>query len=139
MRLKIKVLNKYGNINMPARKGDAGYDVFSTEHISLYPGQKTLIPLGIAMEFDEGWMCRVENKSGIASKTGLLNVNGIIDSSYRGEIKAIVYNLGNKIEEINRGQKIAQLCFYKIETPEIEFVNELTETDRGDGGFGSTH
>ena len=83
-------------------------------------------------------MCRVENKSGIASKTGLLNVNGIIDSSYRGEIKVIVYNLGNQPEEIKRGQKIAQLVFYKIETPSVNFVDELSDSDRGEGGFGST-
>jgi dUTP pyrophosphatase len=138
MKLNVKKLNEYGNINAPAKRGDAGYDVFSTQHITLFPGEKTLIPLGIAVEFDEGYMCRVENKSGIASKTGLLNVNGIIDSSYRGEIKVIVYNLGNQPEEIKRGQKIAQLVFYKIETPSVNFVDELSDSDRGEGGFGST-
>lgn len=138
MNLKVKKLHEYGNINAPAKKGDAGYDIFSTQHITLFPGEKTLIPSGIAVEFDDGYMCRVENKSGIASKTGLLCVNGIIDSSYRGEIGIIVYNLSKSPEEIKKGQKIAQLVFYKIETPSITFTDNLTESDRGVGGFGST-
>lgn len=136
MELKVKRLT--GDINPPAKRGDAGYDIFSTQHISLFPGQKTTIPIGICVEFPDGYLCRVENKSGIASKTGLLCVNGIIDSSYRGEIQVIVYNLGDKIEQIKKGQKIAQLCFYKIETPKVEFVEELSESDRGENGFGST-
>lgn len=136
MELKVKRLT--GDINPPAKAGDAGYDVFSTENISLTPGQKATIPIGICTEFPEGYLCRVENKSGIASKTGLLCVNGIIDSSYRGEIKVIVYNLGDKIEEIQKGQKLAQLCFYKIETPAVQFVEDLSESVRGESGFGST-
>lgn len=136
--LKVKKLSEFGNINMPALEGDAGFDVYATRDYTVLPHQKVKIPLDIAIEFPKGYMCRIENKSGIASKTNLYNVGGIIDAGYRGNICAIVYNLGLKPETIRRGQKIAQLVFYKIETPPIEFVEELSESERDWAGFGST-
>jgi dUTP pyrophosphatase len=138
MYLKVKKLNNNSRINPPAKKGDAGYDVFSTKLITLEPLERFKMPLGIALEFSEGYVCMVCEKSGLANKQGFISIGPVVDSSYRGEIHCIILNTSNKILYIEENTKIAQLVFTPCLTPEIEYVDELSESERGTDGFGST-
>lgn len=136
MEVKVKKIRDLGVLMPPAKASDAGYDVVSIIHVKLKRGERISIPLGIAIEFPEGYVCKIESKSGLAINYGLYTVGGIIDSGYRGEICAIM--LATDDVEIQKGQKIAQLIFYPIETPKVVYVDELSKSDRGDNGFGST-
>lgn len=121
-------------------EGDAGFDLYSTEDAILKPMQRKLIPTGISMAIEKGYEAQIRPKSGLAIEHGitLLNTPGTIDAGYRGEIKVIVINLGEKEYRIEKGKKICQVVFNKIEHPEIIEVQELEASSRGKGGFGST-
>ena len=124
-----------------ARPGDAGMDVYSTIDCSLAPGARAVIPTGIAFALPEGYVCLVHPRSGIAAKNGISIVNtpGTIDSGYRGEIKVILINTDqHETFEIKRGDRIAQLVFQKFESARFYEVENLPESQRGAGGFGST-
>ena len=138
-KLKVKKLKPNGRIDPPAKKGDAGHDVYATTTVELKPGERYAMPLNIAIEFPEGYVCIVSDKSGIASKYGLHSIGAIVDNCYRGEIHCILVNSSNDLVYVNKGQKIAQLIFYQcFTTSEIQYVNELSETSRNTGKFGST-
>lgn len=141
-------------INMPTKKvsenavipgsayaGDAGYDLCATEEVTLKPFERALIPTGLAVQIPEGYAGFVLPRSGMANKQGLSLVNapGLIDSNYRGELKAIAINLDpdNPIE-IHAGDRIAQLVIMKVETVNFNEVSELDSSERGEGGFGSS-
>lgn len=104
------------------------------------PYERALIPTGISIAVPRGYEAQIRPRSGLAYKHGvtLLNTPGTIDSDYRGEIKVILINLGDTDFIVKRGDRIAQMVFSKCENPSIERVNQLDETDRGEGGFGST-
>jgi len=99
-----------------------------------------LIPTGLAFEIPAGFEVQIRPRSGLSLKTGLMVVNspGTIDADYRGEVKIIIGNLGNKSEEICHGDRIAQMVFCPIIQAKFEVVSELSDTSRGAGGFGST-
>jgi len=138
-KLKVKKLKPNGRIDLPAKRNDAGHDVYATTSVELKPGERYAMPLGIAMEFPEGYVCIVTDKSGIANKYGLHSIGAIVDNCYRGEIHCILVNSSNEQVCVNKGQKIAQLIFYRcFTTNEIEYVDELSETSRNIGRFGST-
>ena len=120
--------------------GDAGFDLYSVEDVALAPMERKLVGTGISISFSHGFEAQIRPKSGLAINHGitLLNSPGTIDAGYRGEIKVIMANLGDKEYKVGKGKKICQVVFNKIETPEIEEVNELEESARGKGGFGST-
>lgn len=141
--MKIKILNK--SINpMPEYKtrGASGMDIQANldESIVLKPLERALVPTGLYMELPLGYEAQVRARSGLALKKGLTLANGIgtIDSDYRGELKVIVVNLSNEEIEINHGERIAQVVIMKYEEVEIEEAEELSETERKDGGFGHT-
>ena len=121
-------------------EGDAGYDLYSIEDATLRPMERKLVRTGISIALEKGFEAQVRPKSGLAIEHGItmLNSPGTIDAGYRGEIKVIVINLGEKEYKIEAGKKIAQLVFNKIETPEMAEAKELDATARGHGGFGST-
>ena len=123
-----------------ATEGSAGYDLSANETATLNPGERTLIGTGVALQLPPDIAATVRPRSGLAAKHGVtvLNTPGLIDPDYRGEIKVILYNAGNKPFWVNRGDRIAQLTFEHILTPNLEQVNSLDETERGAGGFGST-
>ena len=123
-----------------AHKGDAGIDLYSAEEYTLKPMERKLISTGIKMAIPLGYEGQVRPKSGLAINHGLSFVNaiGTIDGTYRGEIKIPCINLGEKEFKIEKGNKIAQMIFNKIEEAAIEEVNELDITPRNEGGFGST-
>ena len=141
IKIKIKTLDKSLPVPKYAHKGDAGLDLYSSINCVLNPYDRKLIPTGIKIAIPEGYAGFVQAKSGLAIKYGLalLNSPGLIDSGYRGEICIIVVNLDkqNKIL-INKGDKICQLIIQKIENVDLEVVEDLETTDRGEGGFGHT-
>lgn len=119
----------------------AGYDVRSAEaDVTLEPGEIRLVGTGLVMELPEGVECQVRPRSGLALRHGvtLPNSPGTIDPDYRGELRVIMQNLGAEAVTLARGERIAQLVFARFEAPEIAETSELSETARGEGGFGST-
>jgi len=141
MRMEIKRLDSDLPLPRYAHPGDAGLDLYAAECIDIAPGRRTLIPTGIAIAIPEGFAGFVQPRSGLAIRQGLSLVNtpGLIDSHYRGEIKVIAINL-DPSETINvaRGDKIAQLVIQSVARVDLHEVEELDETARGEGGFGST-
>ena len=140
LKVKIKKLAEEAKVPKVEHHGDAGFDLYANENTALKPGERKLISTGIAMSFEKGYEAQVRPKSGLAIKHGLSLVNtpGTIDSGYRGEVKVILINHGEEEYLVEKGKKIAQVVFNKIEEPEIEEVEDLDETTRGEGGFGST-
>lgn len=123
-----------------SRHGDAGMDLFAVEDYTIKPGERKLIPTGLKVEVPHGYEMQVRPKSGLALNSGItvLNTPGTVDSGYRGEVGVILFNVSDKSFEIKQGQKIAQAVFTKFEIVELEEASELSVSDRGSGGFGST-
>lgn len=124
-----------------AKSGDAGADLTSAIDFTLAPGQRQLVPTGIAIALPHGFVALVHPRSGLAIKNGvtLVNAPGTIDAGYRGEISCIVINLDPKEEvSFKKGDRIAQLVIQKVERAEFIEVTELPESERGSDGFGST-
>jgi len=123
-----------------AHKGDSGVDLFAAEEYDLKPMERKLIPTGLKLEIPNGYEGQVRPKSGLAINHGISHANavGTIDSSYRGEIKVPLINLSDKTYRIEKGKKIGQLIFAKVEEAIFEEVEELSNTTRNDSGFGST-
>lgn len=141
MRIPVRILDPDLELPRYATPGDAGLDLIAGENVSLGPGQREAVPTGIAVAIPQGYAGFVHARSGRSLKEGLAlaNAPGLIDSGYRGEIKVIVVNLDPSSSiDIRRGDKIAQLVIQAVEQVELEVVDELPETDRGAGGFGST-
>lgn len=139
----VKVINKSENdLPMYANPGSAGLDVRADikEPVTLNSLERIVIPTGLYIEMPDGCECQVRPRSGLAAKHGItvLNTPGTIDSSYRGNIGVILINLSNDPFTINPGERIAQLVFAKYEQIEWDQVLFLSETERGEGGFGST-
>lgn len=141
MIVQIQRLDKGLPLPDYARPGDAGMDVYSTIDCTIAPGERAVVPIGIAIALPEGFVCFAHPRSGLAAKNGISIVNapGTIDSGYRGEIKIILINTDkNESFEIKRGDRIAQLVFQKFESARFFEVEVLPESQRGAGGFGST-
>jgi dUTP pyrophosphatase len=141
MPLRLKRLDPELPLPTYAHDGDAGLDLFAAQDLVLPPGQRGLVPTGIALAIPEGFAGFVQPRSGRALRDGLSFVNtpGLIDSHYRGEIKLIAVNLDPSTAiTISRGDKIAQLVLQRVERADIEEVDDLGETQRGEGGFGSS-
>ena len=139
MKLKIKNLSDnptpyYKNL------GDAGMDICSNENVKVLAFNWKLISTGIYLEIPEGYEVQVRSRSGLAVKYGLMVLNspGTIDSGYRGEVKVILMNHNHFSYKVKKGDRIAQLVMVPIIIAEIEEVIELSETERNEGGFGST-
>ena len=116
----------------------AGLDLFCIEELTIKPGERYLARTGLAVGIPEGYYGRVAPRSGLATKNGLDTMAGVIDSDYRGEIRCLLYNAGAETIQLAGGSKICQLIVEKIITPEPVWAEEISETDRGSGGFGST-
>lgn len=125
-----------------ATAGAAGCDLVAAveRSVTLQPGQRQLIPTGIAMALPPGFEAQIRPRSGLALKQGItvLNTPGTIDADYRGEIGIILINLGQEPVTIDRGMRIAQMVIARHETARFDIMQTLPETDRGTGGFGST-
>lgn len=138
MKLEMKKLVPEAKLPSRAHVDDAGLDLYSVENCVLVSGERRAIKTGIAMSIPTGYAGLIWDKSGLAAKAGLKIMGGVIDASYRGEIQVIMVNLSQESYTIERGSKISQMLIQKIELPEICEVEELDDTLRGEGGFGST-
>jgi dUTP pyrophosphatase len=120
----------------------AGMDLYAavTEDVIITPGERSLVPAGIAIALPEGCEAQIRPRSGLAIKNGLtlLNAPGTIDADYRGEIKIIMANLGQEPFTVRRGERIAQMVVAPVLTATLSAVDELPETERNSGGFGHT-
>lgn len=141
VRLPIKRLDPTIELPSYAYAGDAGLDLRSSEDVTLEPFERRLISTGLAIAIPEGYAGFVQPRSGMALKHGLsmANTPGLIDSHYRGELKVIAINLDPREPiSIKRGDRIAQLVIQQVPVVSLVEVEELDETDRGTGGFGSS-
>lgn len=141
--MNIAITNK-SDLPLPTyqTQHSAGMDLLAAidEPIILKPMERKVVPTGISIALPEGYEAQVRARSGLAAKFGIAMANGVgtIDADYRGEIGAILINLGQEDFTINRGDRIAQLVIAKYERIDWQLVETLDETDRGQGGFGST-
>lgn len=145
--VKLKKLENFdSNLQLPKYETQlaAGADLRAClgkgEKLCIKPGQRVLIPTGLSFEIAPGYEVQVRPRSGLSLKTGLLVVNspGTIDADYRGEVKIIMGNLGDSDEIIEHGDRVAQMVLMPITQASFEVVDELSDTQRGSGGFGST-
>ena len=138
MELKIKKLVPNAILPNYAHKGDAGMDFFALETTTIKKGERLQVRTGITMAIPEGYVGLIWDKSGLSHKYGLKTLGGVIDAGYRGEIMIGMINLGSEDYTIEAGHKVAQMLIQKVESPEIIEVEELDDTSRGTGAFGST-
>lgn len=139
-QIRVKRLHPDAKIPKAAKVGDVAFDLYSVIDYELKSGERYAVPTGIAIEIPVGYEGQVRPRSGLALKDGItvLNTPGTIDSGYRGEVKTIMINHGDISFKITKGMRISQLAIRPV--PKVEFieVDELSDTDRGEGGFGST-
>ena len=146
MKFALKVLNNGKDLPIPKYQTNqaAGMDIYSAnpkeKKISISPGEYKLIPTGISIGIPVGYEAQIRPRSGLAARHGIsvLNTPGTIDSDYRGEVSIILINLGKKEFIVNRGMRIAQMVISPVNQFEVEVVDELNTTSRGEKGFGST-
>lgn len=138
--IKIEKIREDAFIPEKAHETDSGYDCRIPEDLKLLAGELKTIDLGFRIQLPIGWECQMRSRSGIASKYKVLFALGIgtIDNGYRGEIKIPLINVGNTIVNFPRGTKISQMVFKKIDRVRVKEDKVDTNTDRGEGGFGST-
>lgn len=140
--MKVRIKSDSGILPFYETEGSAGMDLraFIEEPVTLKPGQRMLIPTGLYIELPVGYEAQIRARSGLAIKKGIGLVNGIgtIDSDYRGEIKVILINWGEEDFVIENGDRIAQMVIARYERIEWEQTEDLSETERGSGGFGHT-
>jgi len=146
LTLQFKALDHFEGLQLPAFETElaAGADLRAAvpedAPFTLSPGQRALIPTGLSMAIPAGYEVQIRPRSGLAYKHGItcLNTPGTIDADYRGEVKVLLINHGQDDFVIHRGERIAQMIVAPITQPKFELVTELSETARGEGGFGST-
>ena len=142
VKVLIKKLNPAVKLPKYETSGASGVDLtaFIEEAIDLKPKQSALIPTGLFVAFSKDFEIQIRPRSGLAAKNNIsvLNTPGTIDSDYRGEIKVIIYNHGSENFLINNGDRIAQMILTPVLKMELEEVNNLPKSIRGEGGFGST-
>jgi len=140
MKLRVKKLVDHAILPRYAHPGDAGLDLFAAEAVILAAGGSGLVKTGISIELPSGTEAQVRPRSGLALKHAVtvLNSPGTVDEGYRGEVGVIMINHGSEDFHIEQGMKIAQMLIKPVYTVEVEEAAELSDTSRGEGGFGST-
>jgi dUTP pyrophosphatase len=121
-----------------AHSGDVGLDLFSLEDYELSPGERKIFMLGFALEFPAGYAAIVKDKGSLPMKAGIHTMGGVFDAGYRGEYNVNLINLGQESYVIKKGDKIAQLVIYPVALAELEEIESLSDSVRGEGRFGST-
>jgi dUTP pyrophosphatase len=141
-QVPVKIVLTHKDAQPPIYKtdGDAGADVRSVEEITIGPGNHAVVDLGFRMELPPGWEMQVRSRSGLAAKHGIfvLNSPGTIDSGYRGPCKVILQNMQTRSYTVKVGERIAQFVIKRAPTAAYSVVTELSDSERGSGGFGST-
>ncbi|OHA60061.1 MAG: hypothetical protein A2589_00020 [Candidatus Vogelbacteria bacterium RIFOXYD1_FULL_46_19] len=136
--LKIKKLNPTAKLPNYAHPGDVGLDMCSLEDYVLEPGERRIFFVGWALEFSIGLAAIVKDKGSLPKNGGLHVLGGVYDAGYRGEYNVNLINLGSESYQIKQGDKLAQLVIFPVELVDIEEVEELSDSSRGEGRFGST-
>lgn len=136
--LQIKKLNPAAKLPNKGTPSSAGYDLYSIETYTLKPFERKLFKTGLSFGIPHGLYGRIAPRSGLAFKNGIDVMAGVIDEDYRGELGIVLINLGDTPKELVAGTEIAQIIFEYYNVVELKEVNELTDTVRGTGGFGST-
>lgn len=137
MKIKIKKLKQDAKLPNYAHPGDVGMDLYSMEDVTMAPGEHYHFYHGFALEFGEGYGAFVMDKSSI-SKAGLKQMGGVFDAGFRGEYNTHLVNLSKEPYTFEKGDKVAQLVILPVNIGELEEVNELSDSSRGAGAFGST-
>jgi dUTP pyrophosphatase len=135
--LKVKKIHRDAKLPSYGHKGDAGLDLFSVSDCVLETGQVFPVPTGIQVAIPEGHVGLIWDKSGVSLR-GVHRLAGVIDSGYRGEVKVVLVNLSGQPFSVEKGMKIAQLVIQPVNTVGVKEVEDLGDTPRGEGGFGST-
>ena len=142
MKVNVKILNDAATLPSYGTDYSAGADLYNLkgQDIEILPGETVLIHTGIAMEIPEGYVGLIFARSGLATKRGLAPANkvGVIDADYRGEIMVSLHNHSDKPQIVEGGERVAQISIVPFIKADFECVDELSDTQRGDGGFGST-
>ena len=144
MNILFKKLSHAEDLPLPSYESEfaAGMDIRAAlnESVELKPGSRTLIPTGLKMALPQGYEAQIRPRSGLAYRNGItmLNTPGTIDADYRGEVKVLAVNLGDEPFVINHGDRVAQMVIAPVTQAEVKEVEDLSETERGPGGFGST-
>ena len=140
MIIKVKRLRDGAKLPAYAHPGDAGMDLYSSEDAEIAPGDSLLVKTGISIELPEGTEAQVRPRSGLAlkSQVTVLNTPGTVDEGYRGEVGVILINHGRSPFKVTEGMRIAQMVIKPVMRVTVQEVEELSETSRGEGGFGST-
>jgi len=142
MEIELAVRRLRGDAVLPsyAHPGDAGLDLVAVEAVRLGPGERGAVPTGLAVAIPDGWVGLVHPRSGLARRHGLTvaNAPGTIDAGYRGEVQVLLVNLGSDPVEVAAGERVAQLLLQEVGRAQVVEVEDLDETARGAGGFGST-
>jgi len=138
LAIQVQKLHEAAKIPKFAHDNDAGMDLCSTEEVTIEPGDHTTIPTGIALAIPDGYVGLIWDKSGNAIKRGLKVLGGVVDAGYRGEIKIGIVNHGKEAHTFGVGDKVAQMLLQEVAHANFEEVDSLDETERGEGGFGST-
>ena len=136
--LKFKRLDPQATLPTRGSQSSAGLDIYSLDAVTIGPGERSLARTGLSVAIPEGFYGRVAPRSGLAVKQGLDVLAGVIDSDYRGELLCLLYNTGDTTVMLPATTKICQLIIEQIATPEAAWSDDLSETARGAGGFGST-
>ena len=137
--IKIKLLSDGAKVPTKAHKSDAGWDLYASGTSQpVYPHKRRLVSTDISMAIPDGYCGLIWPRSGLSVKKGIDVLAGVIDSGYRGEIKVCLLNTSDQMVHIHPGDRIAQLIIQKVEDIEFLEVDNLDDTDRGEGGFGSS-
>jgi len=128
------------DVPMPtyAHEGDAGFDLFAREAVTMQPGEQVQVKTGIALHIPDGYVGLVWDKSGLSHRHALKTLGGVVDAGYRGEVMVGLVNLGDEPYTVEKHHKVAQMLIQKVERAEFDVVASLDESARGHGSFGST-
>lgn len=138
VRLPVSRLDKDLEVPRYANPSDAAFDLRAREEVVIPPGQHVAVKTGLAMAIPQGHVGLIWDRSGLAAKHRVTTLAGVIDSGYRGEVGVVLCNLGETPFTVERGMRIAQMIIQPYVTADLHEVEDLDETDRGEGGFGST-
>jgi deoxyuridine 5'-triphosphate nucleotidohydrolase len=136
--LRFKQLDPKAVLPSRGSSQSAGLDIYAIEDLTIQPGERALARTGLAVAIPEGYYGRLAPRSGLATQKGLDTLAGVIDADYRGEIRCLLYNAGEHSIHLAAQSKICQLIIERIITPTAVWADEISDTERGSGGFGST-
>jgi len=138
MKIAVKKLYKDAQLPKTMRAGDAAMDFYAYKDYEIKPGERIIVETGVVIAIPNGYWGNVRDRGGLPAKHGIHTMGGVFDSNYRGEVQIILINLGSEIYNIKVGDRICQMIIEKHEDLEVEEVDELDETNRGEGRFASS-